>query len=150
MGNNLGVAALPNGSSSRAFPTQIFLGFSLGKDSSPSQRTLALKFIEANVNTVAQRKIQLGDLGLLAANKDVSILPENSKTLAAINKSFNEQAIVYTREMPGIMRWLGLDPQGSKDDGKRFMQISFALRDLTNGYLSVEEAFKTITTTPTN
>ena len=102
------------------------------------------------MNTVAQRKIQLGDLGLLAANKDVSILPENSKTLAAINTSFNEQAIVYTQERPGIMRWLGLDPQGSKDDGKRFMQITIALRDLTNGYLSVEEAFKTITTTPTN
>ena len=150
MGNNLGVAALPNGSSSKAFPTQIFLGFSLGKDSSPSQRTLALNFIQANVNTVAQRKIQLGDLGLLAANKDVSILPENSKTLAAINTSFNEQASVYTRGMPGIMRWLGLDPQGSKDEWKRFMQISFALRDLTNGSLSVEEAFKTITTTPRN
>ena len=149
MGNNLGVAALPNGSSSKAFPNQLFVGFSLGEDSSPSQRTMALKFIEANVNTVAQRKIQLGDLGLLAANKDVSIRPENSKTLAAINTSFNEQAIVYTQERPGIMRWLGLDPQGSKDDGKRFMQITIALRDLTNGYLSVEEAFKTITTTPT-
>ena len=151
MGNKLGVAALPNGSSSKAFPTQAFFGFSLGKDSSPSQRTMALNFIKANVNIVAQRKIQLGDLGLLAANKDVSILPENSKTLAAINTSFNEQASVYTRERPGIMRWLGLvDPQGSKDDGKRYMQISFALRDLTNGYLSVEEAFKAITTTPTN
>ena len=150
MGNKLGVAALPNGSTSIAFPTYYVYGFSLGKNSSQSQRTMALKFIKTNINTIAQRKIQLDDQGLLAANQNVSIPPESSKNLTAINTSFNEQAGTYTKEWQGIMGWLAPEATDSKNYLKRYFQISNALRDLTNGYLSTEEAFEIITNTPTN
>jgi len=150
MGNKLGVAALPNGSTSVAFPTYFVYGFSLGKNSSQFQRTMALKFIKTNVNTIAQRKIQLDDQGWLAANQNVSIPPESSKNLTAINTSFNEQAGTYTKEWQGIMGWLAPEATDSKNYLKRYLQISNALRDLTNGYLSTEEAFEIITDTPTN
>lgn len=150
MGNNLGVTALPNGSSSKALPVHTHYGFSLGKNSSPSQRAMALKFIRTNVNTVAQRKLQLDDLGFLAANQNVSIPPESSKSLTAVNTSYNEQASDYTKEWPGIVSWLFPEARDSKKYGKRFLQINNTFRDLTNGYLTVEEAFKTTITNPTN
>ena len=150
MGNKLGVTALPNGSSSKALPSHRHYGFSLGKNSSPSQRAMALKFIRTNVNTVAQRKLQLDDLGFLAANQNVSIPPESSKNLDAVNTSYNEQASDYTKEWPGILGWLLPETRDSKNYWKRYLEINNTFRDLTNGYLSIEEAFKTTITNPTN
>ena len=92
MGNRLGVAALPNGAMSKALPAFSIFGFSLGKNSSTTQQKMAMKFIRTSINPVAQRKLQLDNIGWLAANKNVSIPPESSKELAALNSSFNEQS----------------------------------------------------------
>jgi len=139
MGNNLGVAALPNGSRSKAFPPPIFYGFSLGKNSSQSQRTTALKFIKSNVNIVAQRKIQLDDLGFLAANQNVSISPEISKIQSAINTSYNKQWQSYSKEEPGLQSYF-----------ERYGNPSKTIADLIDGSLDVDEALKILTTPQTN
>jgi len=139
MGNNLGVAALPNGSTSKAFPSQIFYGFSLGKNSSPSQRAMALKFIKSNVNTTAQRKIQLDDLGYLAANQTVSIPPENSQIQTAINISYNEQSQSYLKERSGVLSY-----------AERYGDPSRTLSDFIDGTLDVDEAMEILTTPQTN
>lgn len=139
MGNKLGVAALPNGRSSKAFPSQVFYGFSLGKDSSQSQRTMALKFIISNVNVIAQRKIQLDDLGLLAANQNVSIPPEISKIQSAINTSYNEQSQSYSKEEAGLQSY-----------GERYGDPSKTIADVIDGSLDVDEALKILTTPQTN
>ena len=134
MGHSLGVAALPNGTTSKALPTFRIYGFSLGKNSSPMQRKMAMKFIKTDVNDIAQRKIQLDDIGFLAANKNVSIPPESSRKLAALNASFNEQSQSYAKELPGLERY-----------GKQNPQLGRTLRDLINGYLDVNEALTMIT-----
>lgn len=139
MGNNLGVAALPNGSRSKAFPPPIFYGFSLGENSSQSQRTTALKFIKSNVNIVAQRKIQLDDLGFLAANQNVSIPPEISKIQSAINTSYNKQWQSYSKEEPGLQSY-----------GERYGDPSKTIADLIDCSLDVDEALKILTTPQTN
>lgn len=150
MGSSLSTAALPNGSTSKALPTYFVHGFALGKNSSPTQRKTALKFIKTNVNTIAQRKLQLNDAGLLAANQNVFIPPESSKKLFAINTSFNQQSNHYFSEWPGIIRWFEPEERNSKNVGKRYQQLSATLTELTDGYLTINEALKTITTTPTN
>jgi len=135
MGNRLGVAPLPNGAMSKALPAFEFFGFSLGRNSSPNQRKMAMKFIRTSVNPVAQRKLQLDNIGWLAANKNVSIPPESSKELAALNSSFNEQSASYSREWPELLRY-----------GQKNPQLGRTLEDLINGYLDVNEAVKMITT----
>ena len=150
MGSSLGTAALPNGSTSKALPTFLVHGFALGKNSSQAQRKTALKFIKTNVNTIAQRKLQLNDAGLLAANQNVFIPPESSEKLSAINTSFNQQSNHYFSEWPGIIRWFVPEERNSKNVGKRYKQLSATLTELTDGYLTINEALKTITTTPTN
>ena len=150
MGNNLGVAALPDGSTSKALPVHAIYGFALGKNSSPAQRKKAMKFIKTHVNTVAQRKLQLDDVGFLAANQNVSIPAKSSQKLSAINTSFNEQSNFYSSEWPGILNWFEPEKRNSKNYGKRYPEISRTLTELTDGYLSVEDALKAITTTPTN
>ena len=150
MGNSLGVSALPNGATSKAFPTHLTYGFSLGKNSSPTQRDMAMKFIMANVNTIAQRKLELDNKGLLAANQNVSIPAESSKILTALNTSFHEQRKNYAKKWPGILRWFEPEKRSSKNFGKRYLQLRRTLTDFTNGYIDNTEALKIITTPQTN
>ena len=150
LGNRLGVAALPNGSTSKALPTQSIYGFSLGQNSSKNQQTMAIKMIKTAVNTISQRKIELDDSGLLAANHSVAIPSQSSKTLNALNISFNEQSKHYSKEWPGIMRWYLPEQRNSKNYGKRYEQLRRTLTELTDGYLDINEAMQIITTTPTN
>lgn len=150
MGNNLGVSALPNGTTSKAFPTNRIYGFALGKNSSPIQREMAMKFIKANINRIAQRKLQLDDTGLLAVNQNVSIPPESSKRLMAINTSFHEQRQNYSKEWSGILKWLIPEAENSKNRGKRYAQLSRTLTDFTNGYIDIDEAVNIITNNRTN
>ena len=93
-----------------------------------------MKFIKTDVNNVAQRKIQLDDIGFLAANKNVSILPESSRKLASLHTSFNEQSQSYTKEYPSLVRY-----------GKQNPHLGRTLGDLINGYLDVNEALTIIT-----
>ena len=150
LGNSLGVAALPNGSTSKAFPTQRIYGFSLGKNSSRTQQTMAIKLIKTAVNDIAQRKIELGDSGFLAANQNVAIPPQSSKTLVALNTSFNEQSKHYSKKWPGVVRWFLPEQGNSKNYGKRYNQLQRTLIELTDGYLDINEALKIITTSQTN
>ena len=151
MGHSLGVSALPNGTTSKAFPTHITYGFSLGKNSSQTQREMAMKFIKANVNAIAQRKLELDDEdGLLAANRNVSIPPESSRRLAALNTSFYEQRQDYAKEWPGILQWFEPEKRSSKNFGKRYPQLRRTLTDFTNGYLDIHEALQILTVPQTN
>ena len=150
MGNTLSFAALPNGSKAKAAPVIITYGFALGKNSSPAQRRMALKFIKTNVNTIAQRKLQLSNTGFLAANQNVSIPPKSSRELNALNTSLNEQSKFYSKEWPGVYRWIGALEKNSQRSAYRYKQLISALSELTDGYLSVNEAFKIITSTTTN
>ena len=150
MGNSLGVSELPNGTTSKAFPTHLTYGFSLGKNSSPTQRDMAMKFIMANVNTIAQRKLELDNKGLLAANQNVSIPAESSKILTALNTSFHEQRKNYAKEWPGIIRWFLPESENLEQRGQRYGQLRRTLTDFTNGYIDNTEALKIITTPQTN
>ena len=138
MGKDLGVAALPNGATSKASPFFRIIGFSLGKNSSPTQRTMAMKFIRAAVNDIAQRKLELDDVGILATNKNVEIPPESSKTLSALHTSFNKQSKFYEKEWPGLVRYT-----------RQYPQLGKTLEELINGSLSANEALKVITTPQT-
>ena len=151
MGHSLGVSALPNGTTSKAFPTHITYGFSLGKNSSQTQREMAMKFIKANVNAIAQRKLELDDEdGLLAANRNVSIPPESSRRLAALNTSFYEQRQDYAKEWPGIIRWFLPESENLEQRGQSYGQLRRTLTDFTNGYIDIDEAVKIITNNQTN
>ncbi len=134
MGHNLGVAALPNGETTKAYPGFVSFGFALGVNSSPTQREMAMKFIKTDVNNIAQRKFQLNNIGLLAANKNVSIPPESSKALTAIDTAFNDQRQSYQKDQEGLRLY-----------EQKFPQLNRTLEDLINGYLNVNEALKIIT-----
>ena len=150
MGNSLGVSALPNGATSKAFPTHITYGFSLGKNSSQTQRDMAMKFIMANVNTIAQRKLELDNTGFLAANQNVFIPAESSKILNALNTSFHEQRKNYAKEWPGIIRWFLPESENLEQRGQSYGQLRRTLTDFTNGYIDIDEAVKIITNNQTN
>ena len=150
MGHSLGVSALPNGTTSKAFPTHITYGFSLGKNSSQTQREMAMKFIKANVNAIAQRKLELDNTGFLAANQNVFIPAESSKILTALNTSFHEQRKNYAKEWPGIIRWFLPESENLEQRGQRYGQLRRTLTDFTNGYIDNTEALKIITTPQTN
>ena len=150
MGHSLGVSALPNGTTSKAFPTHITYGFSLGKNSSQTQRDMAMKFIMANVNTIAQRKLELDNTGFLAANQNVFIPAESSKILTALNTSFHEQRKNYAKEWPGIIRWFLPESENLEQRGQSYGQLRRTLTDFTNGYIDIDEAVKIITNNQTN
>jgi len=143
MGKALSVAPLPNGPESKAAPTVQTFGFALGRNSSQSQRKLALKYIKTLVNTIAQRKFELdGEEGFLSVNQNVSIPPESSKTLNTLRTAV-KQSDYYDKEWAGVIRWIIPTPN-------RYEQLSNAFIEFTNGYLSLNEAFKIITNANNN
>ena len=91
------------------------------------------------MNIVAQRKIQLDDLGFLAANQNVSIPPEISKIQSAINTSYNKQWQSYSKEEPGLQSY-----------AERYGDPSKTIADVIDGSLDVDEALKILTTPQTN
>lgn len=111
---------------------------------------MALKFIKTNVNTIAQRKLQLSDTGFLSANQNISILPESSKKLNALNTAVNEQNNAYSKEWHGVYRWFGFRKNTQHNAEIRFQQLITAFSEPTNGNLNVNEAMKTITSTTLN
>jgi hypothetical protein len=102
------------------------------------------------VNTIAQRKLQLSNTGFLAANQNVSIPPKSSRELNALNTALNEQNKFYSKEWPGVYRWFGALEKNPQRSEYRYKQLISALSELTDGYLSVNEAFKIITSRTTN
>ena len=144
MGKTLSVAPLPNGPESKAAPIVPTYGFALGKNSSQSQRALALKYIKTLVNTIAQRKLELDDEeGFLAVNQNVSIPPESSKTINALITA-GKQTDSYDKEWAGV---ISLFFQPTRN---RYEQLSTTFIEFTSGYLSLNEVFKTITNAKNN
>ncbi|WP_170953472.1 ABC transporter substrate-binding protein [Synechococcus sp. UW179A] len=150
MGSTLSVAALPNGMKSKASPPISTIVFALGRNSSKSQRKMALKFIKSSVNTISQRKLQLRESGLLAANQNVAIPPQSSKQNNALDTSYNEQNNHYEKDWHGIYRWLFPQEKTSKNSLSRYWQLSRTFREFTNGYLGINEAMKILTMTKEN
>ena len=144
MGKTLSVAPLPNGPESKAAPIVPTYGFALGKNSSQSQRKLALKYIKTLVNTIAQRKLELDDEeGLIAVNQNVKIPPESSKTLNTLGTAI-EQTEYYDKEWAGVISWMLLLTPNRQE------QLTNTFIEFTNGYLSINEAFKIITNAKNN
>lgn len=136
MGDSLGVSALPNGARTAAFPWPSFISFGLGINSSPAQRDTAIKYIQSSTNVIIQRQLMLRNADFLATNKHVSIPISSSRTLQALNTSFNKQVRGYTKEWPGVIDFLS----GHKNHPNRYQEVSSALADLTSGYLKVDQA----------
>ena len=109
-----------------------------------------MKFIKANVNAIAQRKLELDNTGFLAANQNVFIPAESSKILTALNTSFHEQRKNYAKEWPGIIRWFLPESENLEQRGQSYGQLRRTLTDFTNGYIDIDEAVKIITNNQTN
>ena len=99
---------------------------------------MAMKFIKTDVNNISQRKLLLDNIGYLAANKNITIPTESSRTLAALNTSFNDQHKSYTKEWNGLILYAEKHPELDK-----------TFEDLINGYLDVDEALIQLTTPQT-
>ena len=136
MGEQLSIATLPNGMQTKAFAWPYILGYGLGTDSSPTQRSLALNYVKANTNAVGQRRMMLLTQAYLPANKAVDIPNQSSQTLKAINDSWNEQSLSYLKLWPMIIQYIET-PQNPLEVGK-------TLTELTSGIISVEEAVQNL------
>jgi ABC-type glycerol-3-phosphate transport system substrate-binding protein len=84
MGNRLGVAALPDGTGSKASPINQIRVLALGRTSSQRARQAALAFSAFTLNPMIQRAITLGSYTVLPVNRHVSIPVSSSRTLAAL------------------------------------------------------------------
>ena len=136
MGEQLSIATLPNGMQTKAFAWPYILGYGLGTDSSPTQRSLALNYVKANTNAVGQRRMMLLTQSYLPANEAVDIPNQSSQTLKAINDSWNEQSLSYLKLWPMIIQYIET-PQNPLEVGK-------TLTELTSGIISVEEAVQNL------
>ena len=132
MGEQLSITILPNGVQTKAFTWPYITAFGLGTNSSPTQRSLALSYVKSNTNAVGQRQLMLRDEVQLPANKNVDIPNESSKTLKALNDSWNEQSLSYLEEWPMIIQYLSTS--------QNYLDVKRTLAKLTSGVLSVEEA----------
>lgn len=87
MGANLGVAPLPKGAGGLPTPSSSIRVWSLGVDSSPRQRELALALAQLSLNPLVQRQLTLGTKMVIPANRFVPIPVASSGRLAAIEKA---------------------------------------------------------------
>jgi hypothetical protein len=87
MGDHLGVAPLPSGPGGLPTPLSTLRIWSLGVDSSPRQRRLALSLMELSLNPLVQRQLTLGTKMVLPANRFVPIPVASSGKLAAIEQA---------------------------------------------------------------
>ena len=105
LGDDLGVAALPNGPNNAfAAPYNLPLVMALGRDSSAKQRSMAIKLSDYITNPLVQRQDFLLSMSYLPVNPNVIIPTKSSKSLAAIAQArhqFQEHssdlAAIYTR-----------------------------------------------------
>jgi len=136
MGEQLSIATLPNGMQTKAFAWPYILGYGLGTDSSPTQRSLALNYVKANTNAVGQRRMMLLTQAYLPANKAVDIPNQSSQTLKAINDSWNEQSLSYLKLWPMIIQYI--------ETPQNYLEVGKTLTELTSGIISVEEAVQNL------
>lgn len=87
MGGHLGVSPLPSGPGGLPTPFSALQVWSLGVDSSPRQRQLALSLAELSLNPLVQRQLTLGTKMMLPANRFVPIPVASSGKLAAIEQA---------------------------------------------------------------
>ena len=137
MGEQLSIATLPNGVQTKAFAWPYLLGYGLGTDSSPTQRSLALSYVKANTNAVGQRRVMLRTEAYLPANKAVDIPNQSSQTLKANNDSWNNQSLSYLKLWPMIIQYLETEQD--------HLAVNKTLTELTSGTISVDDAVQALT-----
>ena len=85
LGDDLGVAALPNGpDNASAAPFNLLLVTALGRDSSAKQRSMAIKLSDYITNPLVQKQDYVLMNSFLPVNPNVIIPTKSSKRLAAI------------------------------------------------------------------
>lgn len=92
MGKRLGVAPLPSGPAGPASPFATLRVWSLGINSSPSQRQMALDLINLTLEPRVQRNLMLSTLMILPANRYVPIPVASSLRLQALAASLDQVA----------------------------------------------------------
>jgi arabinogalactan oligomer/maltooligosaccharide transport system substrate-binding protein len=128
MGPHLGVAALPNGPQHQASPLNRMRVLSLGRNSSPRQRAMALALTEFSITPLLQRNLTLASLSLLPVNPHVNVPVQSSQVLAALVEARRQGA----SGEPLLAHLHGDDP--------RVSQLDAVLVPLVFGVISPEAA----------
>jgi len=84
MGRHLGVAPLPSGPAGLASPYATTRVWSLGRNSTPDQRQLALQLAALSLDPLVQRQLMMVGQSFLPANRHVPIPVASSGRLAAL------------------------------------------------------------------
>jgi hypothetical protein len=87
LGRHLGVAPLPGGPAGPASPFSTAEVWSLGRNSSPAQRRLALHLMSLSLDPLIQREMMMLNKTLLPANQYVPIPLASSGRLAALDSA---------------------------------------------------------------
>ncbi len=108
LGDDLGVAALPNGpNNASAAPYQWLAVMALGRDSSAKQRSMAIKLSDYITNPLVQKQDYVLMNSYLPVNPNVIIPTKSSKSLAAIAQArhqfqehYSDLVAIYTSNPP--------------------------------------------------
>lgn len=99
LGRHLGVAPLPSGPGGPATPFSTPRVWSLGRDSTPEQRRLALQLAALSLDPLPQRQMMLMSHSVLPANRYVPVPVASSGRLAALataKEQFQQSSAVLT------------------------------------------------------
>ncbi len=134
LGPHLGVAPLPAGPAHGPSPVSLFRVLSLGSDSSPAQRAMALALARFSVQPLVQRSLTLETLSFLPANPHVSVPVQSSSDLAAMVQA-EDQASGLEDTLAGLH---GGDP--------RLAQVNAVIVPLVFAVLEPAEAVERLLT----
>lgn len=81
LGNDLGVAPLPDGEGQRASPINRLRVIALGRNSTGAARQRAVAFSRYSINPFTQRRLTLGSQTVLPANRFVQVPVQSSQVL---------------------------------------------------------------------
>lgn len=99
LGPHLGVAPLPGGPAGRATPFSTTRVWAIGRNSSPTQRRMAIEFAGLSLDPLVQRDMMLRTLMLVPANRYVPIPITSSGELAALataQQQFDQSSAMVT------------------------------------------------------
>lgn len=93
LGDDFGIAPLPNGPDAPAAPVHLLRVLALGRDSSSSQRSMAIALSDYVTNPLVQRNLSLLSMSFVPVNPDVMIPTKSSKTLASLEKALQASQV---------------------------------------------------------
>jgi len=93
LGDDFGIAPLPNGPEAPAAPVHLLRVLALGRDSSSSQRSMAIALSDFVTNPLVQRNLSLLSMSFVPVNPDVMIPTKSSKTLAALEQALEASQV---------------------------------------------------------